>query len=507
MPQESDVENEPPSDRGKIRRLLDEDIVRKTIASPRDIPRRMREEITEILAEELISGYDVRDIWKFTGRYGAFYPVLATLKQSDEWKKLKELAERGHLASSIVMKSLLPLVLDLIEKFLKQPSAAEKELGEKSKMILDEFKRIIEETIELWGRRAVRPGPKDWAAINQRLEKLLAEDTKMSIMERIRAGIQGALPGLASKIKEEIEAMETLALLFPGRLWDFAMMDLYKTLLANIESYAKLLETSSDLKRILDMLGRIELEYGARRIQVTNYGASEVYSVRTSKDIQYILPMELLKLGDDTLKYLFLAQFVEGKLLTYQLRGRNWAGGPPKKKRRGPVVALVDTSGSMHGAPELTAKAVVLSITKKMLKEKRDVKVILFSSTDQAKEIEMTQRSRMAAEFLDFMRYSFGGGTDFNTALKFGVSALREKKWASADLLFITDGLSKISDQSMLKDWGSLKRSNDARAYSIIVGNDDPGGLTAISDETYLLRGINDWELEHSPARIIKVIK
>ncbi len=72
----------------------------------------------------------------------------------------------------------------------------------------------------------------------------------------------------------------------------------------------------------------------------------------------------------------------------------------------------MDTSASMRGAPpELLAKAVVLAIARKMLRESRDVKVILFSSKWQTVEIELTDKKRMGGkEFLEFLKYTFGGG-------------------------------------------------------------------------------------------------
>ena len=47
---------------------------------------------------------------------------------------------------------------------------------------------------------------------------------------------------------------------------------------------------------------------------------------------------------------------LEGKLLTYQLIGKNWNSDASGKKK-GPVVALVDTSVSMRGSPEILAKS------------------------------------------------------------------------------------------------------------------------------------------------------
>jgi uncharacterized protein with von Willebrand factor type A (vWA) domain len=192
--------------------------------------------------------------------------------------------------------------------------------------------------------------------------------------------------------------------------------------------------------------------------------------------------------------------------LTYQLRGKYWTGGPPKKKRKGPVVALVDTSGSMHGAPETMAKAIVLAVAKKMIKEERDVKVVLFSSSNQTVEIELTDRKRMATEFLDFLVYTFGGGTDFNTALRSGLYSLKEKKFESADLLFITDGLSSLSNEDLIREWNTFKKEHDTRVFSFIIGNDTAGGLETVSDHTFIAGKSNNWDIDSAPSKMVTMI-
>jgi uncharacterized protein with von Willebrand factor type A (vWA) domain len=216
-----------------------------------------------------------------------------------------------------------------------------------------------------------------------------------------------------------------------------------------------------------------------------------------------MLPVESVKLQDETLKNLFFARWVEGKLLTYQLTGRNWAGGA--RKRRGPMVAMVDTSGSMHGAPEVVAKSVVLALVRRMLKESRDVKVFLFSSVGQSAEIELTDKRKMATEFLDFLNYTFEGGTDFNTALREGLEALKERQFVNADILFITDGLSAVSDPQIVAGLDEVKKRG-TRLFTIIVGNDTAGDIERLSDHVFILSKADGWDKENSPANAIKLI-
>lgn len=489
-----------------VRSLINEDYINRLIAEPRKIPRRIREEITEIVIREIINDKpeDIKDLKRFIERYGAFYSIFATIKNSDSWKEIKEIASQNKIAAARITEVVLRQIFNLMEDFLKYKKELE-EVDKDLKELLEEFLKLIEETMNLWGRRtdAIPEGTNIYLQFNnfhktEKSGEILNQITQITFTDQISEEIK--------KIKDELETMELLYLLFPGRLWDYSLMELHRTYLHNINQYSRILEKNQDIKKMIELLGRIELEYGFKRLTITDFGTSEIYSIGISKDIHHILPIELVKLGNKTLKNLFFANFIEGKLLTYQLRGKYWAGGPPKERKRGPVVALVDTSGSMHGKPEILAKAMILSIVRIMLKKEREVKVILFSSIDQTYEIELTNKTKMANEFLNFINCSFGGGTDFNTALKAGVKSLEEKKWESADILFLTDGLSQVTDQDLINKWNDIKGKTDARIFTIIFGNDTAGGFEKISEQVYIFANCEDWNVTDSPSNMIKLI-
>ena len=335
----------------------------------------------------------------------------------------------------------------------------------------------------------------------------MQKDNYQVFLEGLMEGLYRRISEFISEMEENLDLFDTLALLFPGRNWSYSVKELKKEpfylQLKMLKSYSTFFEKNPDLRRIVDFIGRREFDPPGDRIRLSPFGKNRIQTVRFSDSINNLLPMEAAKLLNPSLKRKFYADMLEGKLLSYQLLGKHYTG-PPRIKPRGPMIVLVDTSGSMHGAPQTLAKSAVLAMAKRMLSQQRDMKVILFASTSQHLEIELSSRKKMSEKFLNFLLYTFGGGTDFNTALASGLKSLKEKDFQGADLLFITDGKSEVSDELVLARWEEAKKKYNAKVYSLIVGGSGAGGLSKISDYTYLVEMELDSEGTGGVVRLIE---
>jgi uncharacterized protein with von Willebrand factor type A (vWA) domain len=552
--------------------------LREVLATPRRMPRQVREEIAEVLVYELFSedGYEIKDEKLFMSKFGVFYPIFLGLKDFRVWAEMKDLAGTNNLAGVFILRALLEELFTLLDDYGKMESEFSKKFSKNLERSLKALRNLIDETQAIWERNRIRhteknfrpqenpdlfsqkagkeskqessleqesllkqessleqeskqesslqdPGYENLGSPDQKAgktldpgsEKLASMTLKFMSSEKAGEALDSVIEeSIAAKIEElipilqdHLEMLEILSMLFPGRAWDHSLKALHREYFGNLEKYVTILRKSSDLKNILEQVGRIELEYGSKKLSLSPYSKSEVHSVTFSGNIQTLLPAEAVKLKNPLLKRKFYADMLEGKLLTYQLKGENWNSDTAGKKRKGPVVALVDTSASMRGSPELLAKAVLLAVAGRMLKENRDVKVILFSSKWQTVEIELTNKKRMGQEFLEFLKFTFGGGTDFNTALRAGLKAMKnENAFEGADLLFLTDGFSELSEVPLIREWNEIKAERKARIFSLIIGNYDAGGLEQISDHTYLIRNAENWVIGESPASFVRAI-
>ena len=157
-------------------------------------------------------------------------------------------------------------------------------------------------------------------------------------------------------------------------------------------------------------------------------------------------------------------------MLSYELQGVTFKQGEEievTKKRTGAVVACLDTSSSMNGAPLLKAKALLLAIANILKQEQRSLHVLLFGASGEIREFAMHQENN-AVGLLAFLQQGFGGGTDFESPLKraFEIIAL-QKDYKKADVLMISDGDCQLSSE-FTRTVTLQKNRLDCMVYSVL---------------------------------------
>lgn len=244
----------------------------------------------------------------------------------------------------------------------------------------------------------------------------------------------------------------------------------------NFMLLAKEMENNSKIKEVTRKLGRNYISSEKKlKSKVLKRNNNEVLGIHKSDDIVRILPSELVNFESEELEYLFYSKFFEKSLLTYEILSKEYENNPKVKqeyvqsKNKGPVVACIDTSGSMNGLPILKAKALLLAISKIMEKEDRALYIILFGDKGEIRELNIQNKSE-AHKILSFLSGGFNGGTDFETPLKRGIEIIKNiKNYNKADILLITDGFCEIREE-YIKKLKLDKMILEVSIYTIICG-------------------------------------
>jgi uncharacterized protein with von Willebrand factor type A (vWA) domain len=106
------------------------------------------------------------------------------------------------------------------------------------------------------------------------------------------------------------------------------------------------LRNNEKFKRIAMLAGKYKRMMLQRQYEKVKKGADEIHTIVQGSDLSRLLPSELMKLLDPITENQFIRDFYEGKLLQYDLTGKD-------KKCKGAIVICIDDSGSMNGTPEI----------------------------------------------------------------------------------------------------------------------------------------------------------
>lgn len=230
---------------------------------------------------------------------------------------------------------------------------------------------------------------------------------------------------------------------------------------------------NENLLKAANLAGRLK-RIANKKLKENVEGKSELVGITFGNDINRLLPNELLLLSNKKSKYLFAKNFYERSLMQYKLKAK-------EAKGKGPIVALIDVSGSMNGLKEQYAAAVTMALVGIAAKQKRTLYISHFDT----KILSTTKYSKGIA--LKEVIYSVlhpkaGGNTNIQHCLletmKYIRSSNEDKELSKSDIVLITDG----EDVVNVIDYINLKKKEDnIRICSIMCGGHNKG-LKSVSD-------------------------
>jgi len=273
---------------------------------------------------------------------------------------------------------------------------------------------------------------------------------------------------------------------------------------------AKKLQTGK-LKEFARLVGRFQQMAQAQRARRVEHARGEYVGVTIGDDLTSMIPAELINLAIPALRAQFAIRYAEKQLMVYEQRGEENEG-------QGAVIVCVDCSDSMtmtddHGiSGEAYAKAFALALLEQARDATpvREYAAILFShETDAAivfpadQPVKLADRIRLAETFT-------AGGTAFapplNTALKLLEAEYNATGRQRADIVFITDGESYLSDQ-WLERWHEQKKRLGFRCFGIQIGwwSDEDAAelLDSFCDD---VRRIEDLADTHATADVFRAV-
>ena len=347
------------------------------------------------------------------------------------------------------------------------------------------------------------------------LSRNLKQDVEQALIDRYNAWeieqIENARKLFMDELYRKIAAFRKLEeLLSPfienlGYLWDMTNRPFTDCGFEILKQYAFLLGQDESLQELAKMLGRqtreqisYEKEIRDKIDIITEYHPRSAYKgqisgLRLSNDISAVLPSELVLFKHPSTRLLFAKKFAEKQLLSYAYENITVSERQVITKEeievavtepKGPIIVCVDTSGSMHSAPERIAKTVTFALSKMAIEEKRACYLVSFSTGIETLDISSFKSSNALSQLVGFLRKSFHGGTDANPALVHAVGMLQENEWKNADILMISDFIMNNLSDELIENI-SKEQENETHFFSLSIGSSGNQMAIACFDENW----------------------
>jgi Mg-chelatase subunit ChlD len=211
---------------------------------------------------------------------------------------------------------------------------------------------------------------------------------------------------------------------------------------AEARALAARLRSDQRLREIARLAGRFRRIAAAKRRSRVRHGADEIADVEQGGELERMLPSQLGRLRHPLLRLDFLRSFLERQALQYRLSGTETLG-------KGPLVVVLDKSGSMDGPRDVWATALSLALLQHAHAERRTFALLGF---DGSVKYEATV---VPGEALpeDGLFVSCAGGTDIGNALSRALELIQQRPGPlrKADVVLVTDGGSDTSAAAALR--------------------------------------------------------
>ena len=225
------------------------------------------------------------------------------------------------------------------------------------------------------------------------------------------------------------------------------------------------LHDSRRLKRICELAGRLERIAATKARSKVRPGVGEVHGIDLGSNLSHLLPSELVALRHPRLRLHLLSRLLQKKALTYGMTGR-------EPQARGPVVVLLDESGSMREAgKDIWSKAVCLALLSTATRQRRDWHLVCFNGAVR-RERTIPARQATMAIIQDALDHRCAGGTNFDHPVLRAIDIVQTSKaMKQADVVIITDGEADLEPATIEAATG-LTRSEGVSWFAVGVGPD-----------------------------------
>jgi uncharacterized protein with von Willebrand factor type A (vWA) domain len=336
-------------------------------------------------------------------------------------------------------------------------------------MLNDKIKELLEAMDQVEKTKEAYKKEKKSNPASSKLAELLKnyEAAKKQYIENIKKSVNPTKTTSPTRkklrmVEEELQKLQGLSATYGlGKDDSFqrTSYDQKSKLIHQLTHNQKLRKIQESLGKLKDIVSRL------RRDKAKNVRAGYA-GITQGSAIHRTTTADLSLLMNPATKLLFTKKFQDQSLKIREYGGK-------AQKGKGPIVCLIDSSGSMSGDREIYAKAVALALLECARAENRAFIAIHFSSGRNAMGLKVNLFSKKEPyninNQIDLASYFEGGGTEFEAPLARAMHEIdNEPAFSKADIIMLTDGESGVS-RTFLAAFNTWQKRKKVKTIGMLI--------------------------------------
>jgi uncharacterized protein with von Willebrand factor type A (vWA) domain len=243
------------------------------------------------------------------------------------------------------------------------------------------------------------------------------------------------------------------------------------------------LKNDHDLKRICELAGKYRMVARSKQRQKVTHGSDDMVGIVMGGDIEHLLASELAMLGNPLFKLDAQRRLIEKQMMCRDYRAIEHVA-------KGPIIIVIDESGSMGGERIQNAKAMALAMAWVAKHQGRWCGMVGFSSRNQLRTIALPPRNWPTGEILDWLSKFLNGGTHLPIEKMPEIYTQLGAVKGKTDIVIITDGEAEQPGVNELQAFSRWKQEVQAKVIGISIA-DESRALKSISEEYFRISSLN----------------
>ena len=420
----------------------------------------------------------IRDVGELMPSRHFNHGLLNELNQTEEFQELRSKCRvnmmNSAIGAEIIQNEALKRVNEIAQEYQQRLQQAKMQGVPQDQLpqdILDKINQMVEK--EANGSIDAPPDPNDpfglqgggGKALDKNLAQQLAQAQEQLAnsqdMQDVQNQMSEALKQATRQALEDVREMDEFM-----EAWGIEPGGDNRVSVDECKSALERIRKSPELKELSNLLGQFRSIAKTSLKQKSKGEGGVIKDVRTGNDIVKMLPSEKGLLCNKATKALFKKKYTEKQCLQYEIENK-------KRKGMGPMIVMVDRSGSMGGSRISWAKAVALALLEVASTQKRNAYICFFDTQVKKNATWCFEKGAVKPnDIIDIAEQGTGGGTNFAVPVKKAMDIIsKEKNFKKADITFITDGDCSLYEEQE-KELIRQKKEKNVKIQTVIINMD-----------------------------------